>query len=144
MRHEVDHQERLSEPEALRLLSSVPIGRIVFTIRALPAIHPVNFALIDGDVVIRIGVGSTLAAAVAGSVVAFQADEIDLSAHTGWTVTVTGRARLVTDPAEVAWLREHGPTPWAPGIKESFIRIRPEVVTGRRIPATHQAQPLPR
>ncbi len=136
MRHNVDQQDKLVEAEAMRLLASVPVGRIVFTVRALPAIHPVNFALVNGEIVIRVGVGSTLAAAVAGSVVAFQADQIDVEAHTGWSVTVTGRARMVTDPVELAWLREHGPRPWAPGVKENFILVRPEVVTGRRIPTS--------
>ena len=39
--------------EALRLLGSVSLGRIVFTRHALPTVRPVNHVLVDGDVVIR-------------------------------------------------------------------------------------------
>lgn len=34
--------EQLDRSEALRLLGTVPLGRIVFTHQALPAIRPVN------------------------------------------------------------------------------------------------------
>jgi RimJ/RimL family protein N-acetyltransferase len=65
----------LSRGESMELLRSVPVGRIVFTDRALPAITPVNFAVLDNDdVVIRTGVGSRLAAATNEAIVAFEAD----------------------------------------------------------------------
>lgn len=34
--------EQLDRSEALRLLGTVPLGRVVFTHQALPAIRPVN------------------------------------------------------------------------------------------------------
>ncbi|WP_308211793.1 pyridoxamine 5'-phosphate oxidase family protein [Actinoallomurus soli] len=69
--------EVLGRQECLALLGAVPIGRIVFTDRALPAVWPVNFALSGGDVVIRTMAGSKPAAAARGAVVAFEADEFD-------------------------------------------------------------------
>ncbi|WP_181800149.1 glycine radical domain-containing protein [Streptomyces ipomoeae] len=45
---------------------------------------------------------SAPARAVNGAVVAFEADEVDTSARAGWSVVVTGRATVVTDPAERA------------------------------------------
>jgi nitroimidazol reductase NimA-like FMN-containing flavoprotein (pyridoxamine 5'-phosphate oxidase superfamily) len=67
----------LSRDECLSLLASMPVGRLVFTDRALPAIVPVNFVLSGGHIVLRTGATSSLAAAVRGSVVAFEVDCID-------------------------------------------------------------------
>lgn len=123
----------ISHTEALRLLGTAQVGRIVFTIRALPAVQPVNFVVDHGAVVIRVGDGSKLAAAVRGNVVAFEADEIDAGTQTGWSVTVTGRCEVVRNADDLARLAVFGPQPWAPGMKDHFIRIYPEIVTGRRI-----------
>ena len=38
----VDERQELAREEALRLLATVPLGRVVFTDRALSAIRPVN------------------------------------------------------------------------------------------------------
>ena len=47
--------EHLSRDECLRLVGQVPVGRIVYTRQALPAVELVNFALDDGDIVIQDG-----------------------------------------------------------------------------------------
>lgn len=125
--------EVLSDEECRRLLGTVPIGRLVFTDRAMPAVHPVNFLLGDGEVLVRLGYGSALAAAVGNTVVAFQADAFDPDLRTGWSVLVTGRARLVDDPRELAAL-ERGPLQsWAPGERDYFVAIPMQVLSGRRI-----------
>ena len=48
-------------------MGSVPVGRIVYTRQALPAVELVNFALDDGDIVIRTDAGGKLAAATRGA-----------------------------------------------------------------------------
>ncbi|GAA4147357.1 pyridoxamine 5'-phosphate oxidase family protein [Actinomadura keratinilytica] len=126
--------EILDADQCRALLASAPVGRIVFTDRALPAVQPVNFALVDDEVVIRTSNGSKLAAAVRGAVVAFEADDFDAATRTGWSVVVVGHARLVTDPGELEELRRLPLTPWAPGEREQFVRIRPQMYSGRRIP----------
>ena len=63
----------------------------------------------------------------------FETDRLDEATHSGWSVTVVGRAEEVTDTGEVAKLHKLDLHPWAPGEREHFIRIRPEIVTGRRI-----------
>ena len=60
----------------LRLLATSPIGRVIFTERALPAVRLVNFILNGDEIVIRTGEGSKLLAAVRHTVVAFEADEL--------------------------------------------------------------------
>ncbi|MEV4310164.1 pyridoxamine 5'-phosphate oxidase family protein [Nonomuraea sp. NPDC049624] len=123
----------LSREECLRLLSSTPIGRIVFTDRALPAVQPVNFCLDGERVVIRTSIGSKLAAATRHAVVAFEADEFDPAMRTGWSVTAVGHARAVTDPAETARLAALPLSPWAPGSRDHYVVVDAEQLSGRRI-----------
>jgi len=138
--------EQLSRDDCLRLMASVSVGRIIYTRRALPAVELVNFALDHGDIVIRTDSGGKLAAATQHSVVAFEADRLDADERAGWSVTAIGQSREVTDPAEIGRLQEIGLTSWAPGLREHFIRISPEILNGRRLrvsgqptPAGHQA-----
>jgi hypothetical protein len=98
-------------------------------------VQPVNFALFEGDVVVRTATGSKLAAAVRQAVVAFEVDDFDAEARTGWSVVVVGRARLISGGPELAALRALPLDPWAPGARDRFVRIRPELISGRRIPA---------
>ncbi|WP_433236370.1 pyridoxamine 5'-phosphate oxidase family protein [Streptosporangium sp. CA-135522] len=123
----------LSREECIELLSSTPIGRIVFTDRALPAVQPVVFCLDGEDIVIRTGGESKLAAATRHAVVAFEADDFDLRARTGWSVTAVGHARAVCDPAEIVRLSTLPLTAWAPGNLDHFILMRTEQISGRRI-----------
>lgn len=123
--------EVLSRAEAIALLETREVGRLVYTRRALPAVRPVNYAVRDGAVLIWTGSASSLGQAVRGAVVAFEADAFDQAARSGWSVVVTGTAQLVTDAGQLERARLDGPVPWAPGIKEHLIRIPLTIVTGR-------------
>ena len=127
--------EHLSREECLRLMGSVPVGRIVYTRQALPAVELVNFALDDSDIIIRTDAGGKLAAATRGAVVAFEADSVDVTGHGGWSVTVVGHATAVTDGEEIARLEQLPLTPWAPGNRDHFVRVSSAIVNGRRIGA---------
>ncbi|GCB44070.1 pyridoxamine 5'-phosphate oxidase family protein [Streptomyces sp. NL15-2K] len=129
-----DGFRELGRQECLRLLAKVPVGRIVHTRQALPAVLPVNFCL-DGDdaVVLCTSATSELARAVDGTVVAFEADEVDAASHSGWSVVVTGPATVVTDPVEHERLVRNGPRSWAPSPRQIFVRIESELVTGREL-----------
>ncbi|MGH3267662.1 MAG: pyridoxamine 5'-phosphate oxidase family protein [Trebonia sp.] len=128
-----DGLEELPAAECLRLMATVPVGRIAYTRQAMPAVEPVNFTLDDGTVVFRTARGGKLAAATLRAVVAFQADDLDPVTRSGWSVTVVGLAQEVTEPAEVARLGRLDLETWAPGTRDHIIRITPEVVTGRRL-----------
>ncbi|MFI6931566.1 pyridoxamine 5'-phosphate oxidase family protein [Streptomyces sp. NPDC050287] len=129
-----DGFRELGRLECLRLLGKVPVGRIVYTRQALPAVLPVTFCL-DGDdaVVLCTSATSELVRAVDGTVVAFEADEVDAAAHSGWSVVVTGPATVVTDPLEHERLARNGPRSWAPWPRQVFVRIAAELVTGREL-----------
>jgi uncharacterized protein len=123
----------LSRDECLTLMASVPVGRIIYTRRALPAVELVNFALDQGDIVIRTDRSGKLAAATRGAVVAFEADQVDPAGQSGWSVTAIGPSSEVTDPGELARLRTIGLRSWAPGTRDHFIRISPVMLNGRRL-----------
>ncbi|MDR6975929.1 nitroimidazol reductase NimA-like FMN-containing flavoprotein (pyridoxamine 5'-phosphate oxidase superfamily) [Streptomyces sp. 3330] len=129
-----DGFRELHRQECLSLLATVPVGRIVYTRQALPAVLPVNFSLDrDGAVLVRTSAASELVGAIDGALVAFEADEVDAAAHSGWSVVVMGTATVVTDPAEHTRLLLTGPRSWAPSPREVFVRIDPELVTGREL-----------
>jgi len=118
----------LTTEDSLRRLASVPIGRIVFTHEALPAIRPVNHRVVDGDIVFRCHEGAALLTVVE-QVVAYEADQIDAGTHTGWSVIVTGKASLVEDPDDISRY-EQVVRPWVDLPMARVIRILPEFVTG--------------
>ncbi|MEU5095639.1 pyridoxamine 5'-phosphate oxidase family protein [Streptomyces sp. NPDC020996] len=131
-----DGFRELDRQECLRLLAKVPVGRIVHTRKALPAVLPVNFCLDgDGAVLLRTSAASELVRAIDQAVVAFEADEVDAVAHSGWSVVITGRAAVVTDPVRHETLARTGPRSWVASPREVFVRIEPELVTGRELVA---------
>lgn len=129
-----DGYRELPRQECLRLMAEVPLGRIVYTRRALPAVLPVTFSLdADGAVLLRTAAGSDLVRAMEGAVVAFEVDDVDAARQSGWSVVVTGAATVVTDPVEHQRLSRTGPVSWGPAPQEVFIRIAPELITGREL-----------
>lgn len=132
MFHE-DGFRALDRHECLRLLAKVPVGRVVYTLQALPAVLPVNFSLdSDSSVLLRTSARSELVRAVDGAVVAFEADDFDATTRSGWSVVVTGQATVVTEPGEQQRLERTGPRSWivTDGV---FVRIEAEMITGREI-----------
>ncbi|MGW1064805.1 pyridoxamine 5'-phosphate oxidase family protein [Streptomyces aureus] len=129
-----DGFRELGRQECLDRLGAAAIGRVVHTRDALPAVLPVNFSLdAESAVVLRTPADSELARSIDGVVVAFEADAVDAAAHSGWSVVVTGRARVVDDPAEHDRLARTGPRSWVASPHDVFIRIASELVTGREL-----------
>ncbi len=122
----------LAAPECMRLLRTAPVGRIVYTRNALPAVEPVRFTLDGGHIFAAVGPASALPATVDQSVVAFQADHVD-DGHGGWTVTVVGDVQAVSDPAAIRKLRGRGLMSWLNDGRDQFLHITPGIVTGRRL-----------
>lgn len=134
--------EVLPRSECLALLATSRVGRVVVTDRALPAAFPVNFVLLDDDIVFLTMSGSKLSAAQGEEVVAFEVDDIDPVHQIGWSVLVQGLARVIEDPGELARARALPLQPWAPGNDYRFVRIRSEIVSGRRLlPSASRARP---
>lgn len=120
-------EDVLSREESLRLLATAAVGRVVFTMRGLPAVQPVSFILVDDGVLI--GATPTLTAAVRDAIVVLQADDIDPASHTGWSVTVTGRAQDVGARDAKERFQDHS---WVTE-ELNFMQIPAELVSGLRL-----------
>ena len=123
----------LDRRESVDLLRTVRFGRLVFTLRALPEVIPVNFELFEGAVVIRVADTSRVLDGAVDAVVAFEADEIDSGTGTGWSVTVVGHTAEILDPCERARVLALPLVPWAGGTRDRLVRIPLDRVTGRRL-----------
>ena len=135
--HSIDHAglETLPFATCLRLLASVPVGRVGFVADGEVQVLPVNHVIDGQDVVFRTGHGSKLSAAEGERPITFEVDDYDERTHSGWSVVVTGRSEPVDEDAEVDRLDRAGLRPWASTVERPFwIRIRPTSVTGRRTP----------
>ena len=135
---EVDRNglEVLDREECLRLLATATLGRVGLTSGALPAVLPVSFGL-DGDrILIRSAPGSKLDAGIRDAVVAFAVDAFDPMSGSGWSVVVTGVAREVSDPAELARLSSLPVARWVPRGNGRLVAISTELVSGRRVVGT--------
>lgn len=121
----------------------MPVGRIIFTLNALPAVRLTNFTVASELIVLRTAAGTTLARRLDGTIVMLEADFLDAATSSGWSVTVTGRAALVTDPATAARLNALPLVPWAPGPPDQFMTISAELVEGVRVPRRGQAEASP-
>jgi nitroimidazol reductase NimA-like FMN-containing flavoprotein (pyridoxamine 5'-phosphate oxidase superfamily) len=138
---EVDRNglEVLGHDECLELLETATLGRIGVSSDALPIVLPINFRFDGGQILFRTGVGTKLDAATNNAVVAFEVDEIDPTAHTGWSAVVRGVARELTDPLtdphELAEVQRRRVPRWAPGPDHRIVAIQPVLISGQIVPS---------
>jgi hypothetical protein len=132
----VDHGlELLTERECRDLLETEQIGRIGISVSALPAIFPVNYRVVGGEVVFRTGEGLKHRAALRGSVVGFEVDHIEPLTRTGWSVLIVGVAEEFEPTPDDEHLYKDI-SPWARDGRNHLIRIKTDVISGRRIVPT--------
>jgi nitroimidazol reductase NimA-like FMN-containing flavoprotein (pyridoxamine 5'-phosphate oxidase superfamily) len=128
-----DGLQVMTAAECFRLLTTQPVGRLVYHDGGLPAVRLVNFVVDQGAVLFRTGGGQTFLAAERGEVVAFEVDDFDIDRQLGWTVTAMGHLELVTAAAELERIRGLPLRPWAPGERPNLVRLDVESITGRRL-----------
>ena len=130
--------EVLAVPECRRLLAMAANehrhGHLGVPKVGAPLVLPINYAVHGPDVVVRIGEG--LFQQVEAQLVAFQVDGVTTGGLEGdqskqtWSVLVQGLA--IEDRANVPM--RHVPQPEVVHPGERVVRIRADVVTGRRFP----------
>ncbi|HUN35877.1 MAG TPA: pyridoxamine 5'-phosphate oxidase family protein [Trebonia sp.] len=131
--------EELAESEALALIERARVGRIGFTGRYGPVVLPVDYTLIDRDIVFRVEMAAALGEDPRGGIpgaesrVAFEVDELLPPTHSGWMVMIQGTAHPVDDEAGRAGLLQAGLGQWAAAENGLLARITPVHVAGRRI-----------
>ena len=139
MEYDRNGLEILSRQECLRLLATAHVGRIAVSMNALPVVLPVNYCLLDGDIVIRTGPGSKLDAATNHAVVAFEVDSFSPFDHTGWSVLVQGVAREIVEADALARAERLPLRAWAGTGLDRLVRIRAQLVSGRRLATARHA-----
>jgi nitroimidazol reductase NimA-like FMN-containing flavoprotein (pyridoxamine 5'-phosphate oxidase superfamily) len=135
-RYPTDHAGLAILPlaDCMRLLDSVPIGRIGFQADGEVVVLPVNHVVNGQSVAFRTAAGSKLSAADGQTRVVFEADDYDAWRRTGWSVVINGHAEVVYEDPDIEALNSRGLDSWADGGVSSFwVRIRPESVSGRLI-----------
>ncbi len=114
-----------------RVAAASGIGRVAINGDQSPHVIPVNFTVVNGGILIRLGPGWA-AFHLDGSAVTFEADQAKASQHSGWSVVVEGIARIVTYD-EIGHLGINLPDPivTVPGVR--VFEIVPLKVTGRAV-----------
>lgn len=126
--------ESLSEEACWELLRAGEIARLAVVVGTQPDIFPINY-LVDGQtLLVRTSPGTKLAAAVLNGRVALEIDDTDSATRSGWSVVVHGHAVEIEDLPELLAAEDSGLQPWARSLKNRWLRITPDGVTGRRVP----------
>jgi uncharacterized protein len=123
------------------LVARTRFGRVAFVLDGVPAVRPVNCGALNRQVVFRTGADTTLGQMAGGSPVAFELDHTDQVSESGWSVIVTGQLWPVTEAAELALLAEFELHPWAPGVKDRWMKVIPTAVTGREVTRHRDVSP---
>jgi nitroimidazol reductase NimA-like FMN-containing flavoprotein (pyridoxamine 5'-phosphate oxidase superfamily) len=125
--------EVLAEAECHQLLAMAAkegaIGRLAVSGEGAPIVVPVNFAVQDHQILIRVGSGR-LADLAIGHLVAFEIDECDPSSGYAWSVLLRGLASTVIATAMKDSSQLPHPLVHSPG--DTVLTVRPDVVSGRR------------
>ncbi|MYX12026.1 helix-turn-helix domain-containing protein [Streptomyces sp. SID8374] len=123
----------LDETECRALLGDHGVGRVALNDGDGPVVLPVNYQVLDGEVMFSTGNRSPLAGAD-GTEIAFETDHIDDAFSKGWSVLLVGTVRTVEDEDEARRLRETAySSPWAGEGRDRVMILAPRRLTGRRI-----------
>jgi nitroimidazol reductase NimA-like FMN-containing flavoprotein (pyridoxamine 5'-phosphate oxidase superfamily) len=125
----------LSEAECQELLAQHTAGRVGFMAPEGPQILPVTYQYRNGSVIFRTSPVGALSGLVRRTSVAFEIDDIDEQNKSGWSVLVLGFAEAMAHNHLLMSAWETGPVPWADGIRNLFIEIKPRKISGRSVGA---------
>jgi hypothetical protein len=134
----------LPAAECMRLLAVTAkrggVVRLAIPTDGAPVVVPVNFTLRDRQIWIRVGRGF-LSHEAAGRLVAVEADDVDATAGTAWSVLARGLATLIETPSEAERAAAGHPLVVNPGAM--VLVVRPDVITGRQFEIVPRSQGLP-
>ena len=126
--------------ECWDLLGGLTLGRLVTSVDGQPEIFPVNYAVQRRTIVFRTAEGTKLVSTAINHRVLFEVDDHD--AVEGWSVIVKGTARSLRTYEEIEDAERAQVLPWTASEKSHYVRIIPQVVTGRRFQfGSHRPQP---
>ncbi|MDQ1364627.1 MAG: hypothetical protein QOE57_669 [Acidimicrobiaceae bacterium] len=137
--------EHLSEDECRRLLGGTAVGRIAFVVDGRPIVFPVNYRLLTGEsglwILLRTRPGNAIDGAPEH--VAFEIDGIDQAHQQGWSVLVGGVLRRLDHNEIELFSHRFDPKPWVQHERTSWLAIKPQTMSGRRLHAAEPEWALP-
>ncbi|MGO2052527.1 pyridoxamine 5'-phosphate oxidase family protein [Arthrobacter sp. MYb211] len=119
----------LTEEQSWELLAHTAHGRIATAAAGTVDIVPVNYAVHKGNIYLRTAPGNKLASMVVNSSIALEADGI--LSDEAWSVVVHGTAEILEHEADINEALESGVSPWAQSIKDFWIRVTVNSISGR-------------
>ena len=135
------HLEELTEGDCRARLAAGSVGRVAITVGALPAILPVNYALLDGDIVFRCrGTEAQRAPSSGRSSPSRSMPPTPPTRPAG--VLVVGYATALWRLEDIERARAVDLQPWVAGPRDHFVRVSTGMISGRRItpPETNTTQ----
>ncbi len=129
--------DTLTPSECWALATTQSTGRLGFFREGLLDIFPVSYVILDERVYFRTSVDGVIATSDLNHV-AFQIDQVNQEARSGWSVLANGPATPVEDEALLT--RLWGMTmeePLAPGRRDRFYCLAPTHLRGRRVGTAH-------
>ena len=123
---------KLSFEACWELLETGIVGRLALVVDDRPEIFPVNYVLQRRSIVFRSAGGKKLWSAQAGRAAAFEIDGYDPRQEEAWSVVAKGEPEVISSEEENTAVDALHLEPWQPGTKDNYIRITPQVLTGRR------------
>jgi nitroimidazol reductase NimA-like FMN-containing flavoprotein (pyridoxamine 5'-phosphate oxidase superfamily) len=132
--------EELDIDECLRLLAVASTGRIAFVVAARPVLFPVSYRFLRGEsgpwILLRTRPSDAIGAAPEH--VAFEVGGMDHIHQEGWSVLVRGVIYRLDHNEVERFCHQVDPKAWVQQERNSWLAIKPQTITGRRL---HAAQP---
>jgi nitroimidazol reductase NimA-like FMN-containing flavoprotein (pyridoxamine 5'-phosphate oxidase superfamily) len=119
----------LDDEQSWRLLEGTKHGRLVVSVAGEPDIFPVNYVTANRKIYLRTAPGNKLAQLTINATVLFETDGI--LSEEAWSVVLRGKARVLSNSAELAAVEELGLKTWVPTLKDFYVEIEPTSVSGR-------------
>jgi nitroimidazol reductase NimA-like FMN-containing flavoprotein (pyridoxamine 5'-phosphate oxidase superfamily) len=132
----------LPEHECWDLLAGAALGRIVTSVDGQPEIFPVNYVVQRRTVLFRTAEGTKLVSTAINNRVVFEVDDHNVAE--GWSVIVKGRALSLRTNEQIEEAERAQLLPWTASEKTHYVRVIPEMVTGRRFrfgPPLQESEP---
>ncbi|MDO5032069.1 pyridoxamine 5'-phosphate oxidase family protein [Corynebacterium sp.] len=122
--------EVLKDDEALELMGTQQLGRLVVRMHEDMDLYPVNFVVSEGKIFFRTAEGSKLVNVLLNDKVLFEAD--DHTNEKAWSVIVKGHARILETNDDIHKADDLPLKPWLPTLKYNYVEITPDSISGRR------------
>lgn len=122
----------VSVDECWELLATMQFARLAWNSGTGPILLPVNFVVHGREIWMRTTAYSAIAEQVDESPIAVEVDDVDRETHVGWSVLLRGRAEVIYHEEQVPD-EVHALHTWPSGARPLWVRLRPDIVTGRRL-----------